>query len=66
MFQGYDGQPLVYLGLYGFIWCLFSCGCAVGVVLGVGFLLYYQVEIFTGAQCKLNYKNVFVLCHYVL
>ncbi|CAL8099320.1 unnamed protein product [Orchesella dallaii] len=45
MFHGFDGIPVVYLGLYGFIWCLFSCGCAVGVVLGVGFLLYYQMKV---------------------
>lgn len=45
MFHGYDGAPIVYLGLYGFIWCLFSCGCAIGVVLGVGFLLYYQMKV---------------------
>lgn len=43
MFHGFQGVPIVYLGIYGFVWCLFSCGCAIGVVLGVGFLLYYQV-----------------------
>jgi len=40
----HDGSvPIVRLGLYGIVWCLFSLGCAVGVTLGVSFLLYYQV-----------------------
>ncbi|CAG7719098.1 unnamed protein product [Allacma fusca] len=40
-----ENVPIVYLGVYGLVWVLFSIGCAVGVVLGVGVLLYYQLKI---------------------
>lgn len=45
MYYGIQNVPFVYLGVYGFLWCLLSCGCAIGVTLGVGVLLYYQMKV---------------------
>lgn len=45
--------PIVYLSIYGFIWCLFSLGCAFGVAFGCSMLLYYQVSKRV-VQCSLQ------------
>jgi len=49
-----EDAPFVYLGMYGFLWVLFSLGCAFGVALGVGLLLYYQVKILWKNQTSIE------------
>ncbi len=50
--------PIVFLGIYGFLWCLFSLGCAFGVALGVGALFYYQVTRNPGLTLSLHTGHV--------
>lgn len=39
----FERGPIVYLSLYGIVLCVFSLGLAVGAVVAVGMLLYFQV-----------------------
>ncbi|CAG0921173.1 unnamed protein product, partial [Notodromas monacha] len=38
-------QPIVHMRVVGFVGCLFSAGLAVGVIVAVGMLLYYQLKM---------------------
>ncbi|XP_044760994.1 palmitoyltransferase ZDHHC6 [Coccinella septempunctata] len=40
----YQRNQVVYLGLYGTIICVLSLGFAIGVVIAVGMLLYFQIR----------------------
>lgn len=51
----YQRNQVVYLGLYGTIFCILALGLALGVVLAVGMLLYFQVG-------SLYIFSVFVNC----
>lgn len=44
LYRNIHNVPIVYLNLYGFILCVFALGLAVGVVLAVGMLLFFQVR----------------------
>lgn len=39
----FDRRPIVHLGLFGLVLCVFTLGLAIGAVLAVGMLLYFQV-----------------------
>lgn len=43
IYHATTSQPLVFLGLYGMILCVFALGFSIGVVIAVGMLLYFQV-----------------------
>uniref|UniRef100_T1J7N8 Palmitoyltransferase n=1 Tax=Strigamia maritima TaxID=126957 RepID=T1J7N8_STRMM len=44
MYYGTGDEPVVILGLFGFICCTFALGMALGVVIAVGGLFYFQKE----------------------
>ncbi|KAF5305404.1 hypothetical protein FQR65_LT07730 [Abscondita terminalis] len=44
LYRNIRDVPIVYLNLYGFILCVFALGLAVGVVLAVGMLLFFQAR----------------------
>lgn len=46
LYYGTGQEPIVHLGLYGIIFCVFSLGLAAGVVLAVGMLFFVQVSQF--------------------
>lgn len=41
----YQRGSIVYLGLYGTVFCVFSLGLAIGAVIAVGMLLFFQVLV---------------------
>lgn len=42
-YYGTGLEPVVYLNVYSLVFCVFSLGLAVGVVIAVGMLLFFQV-----------------------
>jgi palmitoyltransferase len=45
IYYGTGKEPLVYLGIQGFIGCMFAVGLAIGVIIAVGALFCIQVGI---------------------
>lgn len=43
LYYGRGTEPMVYLSVWGLVVCMFVLGLAIGVVLAVGMLLYFQV-----------------------
>ncbi|XP_026476828.1 palmitoyltransferase ZDHHC6 [Ctenocephalides felis] len=43
-YYGTGLEPVVYLNVYSLVFCVFSLGLAVGVVIAVGMLLFFQVR----------------------
>lgn len=44
LYYGVENQPIVQFGLYGMIMCVLALGLAIGVVIAVGMLFYFQVR----------------------
>ncbi|KAG7154392.1 palmitoyltransferase ZDHHC6-like [Homarus americanus] len=44
IYYGTGTEPIVYMSLWGMVLCMFVLGLAIGVVLAVGMLLYFQVR----------------------
>lgn len=47
LYYGNGTEPMVVLSLYAVVFCVFSLGLSIGVVLAVGMLLCFQVRYFT-------------------
>ncbi|PSN37480.1 Palmitoyltransferase ZDHHC6 [Blattella germanica] len=47
LYYGDGTEPIVVLSVYTLVFCVFSLGLSIGVVLAVGMLLYFQVRINT-------------------
>ncbi|KAK3870744.1 hypothetical protein Pcinc_024050 [Petrolisthes cinctipes] len=44
LYYGRGTEPMVYLSVWGLVVCMFVLGLAIGVVLAVGMLLYFQLR----------------------
>ena len=44
LYYGDGTEPIVVLSVYSLVFCVFSLGLSIGVVLAVGMLLYFQVR----------------------
>lgn len=44
IYYGDGSEPLVYMNLWGMVLCMFILGLAIGVVLAVGMLLFFQLR----------------------
>lgn len=58
LYRGITNVPIVYLNFYGLILCVFALGLAIGVVLAVGMLLFFQVLNFNSLFGILSYKYI--------
>lgn len=44
IYYGSGKEPIIYMSMWGMVICMFVLGLAIGVVLAVGMLLYFQVS----------------------
>ncbi|KAK8727187.1 hypothetical protein OTU49_009739 [Cherax quadricarinatus] len=44
IYYGTGMEPIIYMSLWGMVMCMFVLGLAIGVVLAVGMLLYFQIR----------------------
>lgn len=65
LYYGTGNEPIVYLNVYTLILTVFSLGLSVGVVLAVGMLLFFQVNILIMLYIKqkwdILYLNIYLL-----
>lgn len=55
---GSKNEPIVRIGIYGLIFSIFSLGLALGVIIAVGMLLYFQVySILNPTKACFKYNN---------
>lgn len=57
LYYGTGDEPIVYLNIYTLVLAVFALGLAVGVVLAVGMLLFFQVILYLFKLNKLSLTN---------